>query len=137
MKSSFSFVNVIVGAFITVVALVIAIVIVSSWPSSSSGVRTINDYEANIGAGDTLVLTNLQGKTTHVWKITYDGENTVTAIDTTAMFGFTSTGHLCGEGCTTSLDAGWFQSLTLTQIANARVDVKWPFGWGYQRNGSQ
>jgi hypothetical protein len=118
---------------IGVVVIGITVLADSTRIRSSEGVETVNDYEALISKGDVLVLSSSSGKTTNYWKVTYDGNKTVTIQQDASLFPNSYSGTLCGVDCRMELEMGWLRHITVTEKANHRVSVQWPWGWGYRR----
>lgn len=123
-----------IGAVLVIVVAIVLATAAGSIPAySTSGVVTINDYEATISKGDMLVLTNTSGKTTRYWHVTFDGNRTVTVKQDSSFFPTEYSGVLCGVGCSQELSMGWPTHITIIERANHKVSVQWPWGWGYRR----
>lgn len=132
-RYSTGWITVVVVAIVAVISIGIAAVVNDGHARSTEGVVTISDYEATISKGDTLVLTSSSGKTRNYWKVTFDGNNTVFVNQDSSFFPSNYSGPTCGVGCHKELEMGWLRHITITEKADHRVSIQWPWGWGYRR----
>ncbi len=130
-----------IGIAIVVLAVAVGVAIWadSGTPNSTAGVSIVAGNTARVPVGEDFVLTHATycGKgciVTHVWHITYDGQNTVN-FDEDGFLWFSGdhhSGRLCGIGCTTNVSMDSLDDMEISLRSDGAVNVRWPWGWDYR-----
>lgn len=124
------------GSIAAVALLVVGVVILVvgrvNTPNSTAGVRDLGNNVAVLPAGEVFVLTHKVGKERKVYKITYDGKDTVYFRCESTFCTDVGPVTLCGVGCTVDTYKGLWDKFQTTLQSDGTVMIKWPWGWKYR-----